>query len=100
MKIKNLLSVLPCLAFITACSSNISRTHRGDLLDDKVTAQRVQAELGRAGNDFKNVHADATNGVVVLSGSVRSPEVRSRAEQIASSVRRAGKVEDNVQVQK
>src|SRR5690348_7850800 len=64
------LIIFPCL-IITACSSNISRTHRGDLLDDKVTAQRVQAELSRAGNDFKNVHANSTNGVVVLAGSVR-----------------------------
>ena len=91
-------SVLICCFLIGGCSSNPSRTHRGDLLDDKVTNDRVQAGLARAGNDFKDVHASTTNGVVVLTGSVGSPELRSRAEQIVSDLHRGNQLEDKLQV--
>lgn len=82
----------------SACSSNLSRTHRGDLLDDKVTARRVQEALGRAGRDFEHVQADATNGVVILNGTVNSPELRTRAEQVARNVQGTSRLEDHVQV--
>ena len=82
MKTKIICCAFACLA-LTACSSNPSRTYRGDVLDDKVTSERVQAEFSRAGSDFMNVHVSATNGVVTLSGKVKSPDVRSRAENIA-----------------
>lgn len=97
MKIKMVIWLLSCLAF-TGCASNLNRTHRGQLLDDKVTAQRVQAALARAGNDFTDVHAVVTDGVVVLSGSVRSLDTRARAERIASAIRRVSNVEDDLQV--
>ena len=89
---------LACL-LLTACSSNPSRTYRGDVIDDKVTSERVQAEFHRAGNDFTNVHVSATNGVVTLSGNVKSQDARSRAEDIARKVHRVGNVDDNLQVQ-
>jgi len=99
VKMRIALLVFECLA-LAGCAANINRTHRGQLVDDKVTAQRVQSALARAGDDFKNVQAGATNGVVVLTGNVRSPQIRSRAEQIASGVHRVGSVKDNLQVQK
>lgn len=80
------------------CSSNLSRTHRGDVLDDKVTAQRVQAALNRAGPDFQKIQAQATDGAVVLSGTVSSSEMRSRAEEIARSIHRVNQLTDEVQV--
>lgn len=97
MKTRIICCVLACLA-LNACSSNPGRTHRGDVLDDKVTAQRVQSALSGAGNDFKDVHASATNGVVILNGSVKSPEVRSRAEELARNVHRATGIDDRLQV--
>lgn len=99
MKTEIISCALACLV-LTACSSNPSRTYRGDVLDDKVTTERVQAELSRAGSAFKDVHASATNGVVTLNGNVRSPKIRSRAEDIARKIHRVANVEDNVQVQK
>lgn len=83
---------------LTACGSDPSRTHRGDLLDDKVTTQRVQSELTRAGRDFQNVHVSTTNGVVTLSGSVNSPQARLRAEQLVHNVHRVTDIDDELQV--
>ena len=82
------------------CSSNPSRTHRGNLLDEKVTEQRVNEALKRAGGDFNSVQALATKGVIVLSGTVVSPQLRSRAEQIARSVHRVSELKDDVQVRR
>jgi|SRR6185437_11355231 len=97
MKTKIFLCIFSCL-LLYACSSNPSRTYRGDVLDDKVTTQRVQAELSSAGNDFKDVHVNTTNGTVVLSGTVRSPDVRSRAEQLVTEAHRGNHVENDLQV--
>lgn len=80
------------------CGANPYRTHRGELLDDKVTSQRVQEALNRAGPDFKNVHVSITNGVVVLTGTVASPQDRARAEGIGRGVERVTKLEDDLQV--
>jgi osmotically-inducible protein OsmY len=92
--------ILCAILALTAagCSSNPSHTYRGDVLDDKVTEQRVQAALNRAGPDFKAIQAQATNGVVVLSGTVNTPEARTRAEEIARGVHRVTRLENDVQV--
>lgn len=79
-------------------SSHVNSTHRGDLLDDKVTAQRLQAALQEAGGDLAGVRAGVTNGVIILTGSVSSPELRARAEEVARSVHRGTKLKDEVQV--
>ncbi len=81
-------------------SAHPDRTHNADLLDDKVTAQRVQAALQRAGPQFNHVHAGVTNGTVVLSGSVSSPQLRQQAEDIAKSSHRARKLENDLDVVK
>jgi osmotically-inducible protein OsmY len=85
---------------LSACSSNPNSTHRGDLLDLKVTAQRMDARIHEAGLEFRNVHAEATNDVVVLFGTVSSPQLRSRAEEIARSVRRPAQLDNRLQIEK
>jgi len=97
MKTQIIYCALTCLA-LSACSSNPGRTYRGDVLDDKVTTQRVQSELTRAGNDFKEVQVSTTNGVVTMSGSVKSAEVRSRAETVSRKVQRVTGIDDHLQV--
>lgn len=99
MKNRLLVGFLLCLA-LSGCSSNPSRTHRGDLLNDEVTTRRVEAELSRAGNDFGNVHVSTTGGVVELRGTVASPELRSRAEDLVRNVNRVQGVEDHLQITK
>ncbi len=83
---------------LLGCSSSQNRTHRADLLDDKVTAQRLQAAFKEAGGELAGVQAGVTNGVIILTGSVSSPELRARAEEVARSVHRGTKLKDEVQV--
>jgi len=84
-------------ALLSACGVDRARTHHGQLLDDKVTNQRVYAALTNAGTDFKDVQVQTTNGVVVLNGTVESPEIRGQAERIVRSVPRVNVLKDNLQ---
>lgn len=84
---------------LTSCAPDSTRTHRGDVIDDKVTTQRVQAELSRNGSRFKNVHVETKDGAVVLSGTVGSEEARTDAEKIARGVHREMQLENDIQVQ-
>lgn len=85
---------------LSGCAVNRSRTYRGGLLNDKVTTQRVQAALKRAGPDFNSIEVQTTRGTVILSGTVNSPEIRSRAEAIARSTHRVSDLQDDLQVGK
>ncbi len=99
MTSKLALVVLTLTILVTGCSSsNPNRTHRGDLLDDKVTAQRVESALMRSGNAFRGVQASVTNGVVVLTGSVSTPGAKLRAEQIVRQLQRVRDVNNELQV--
>lgn len=94
---------LLCLSLalgLSGCAVNRSRTYRGGLLDDKVTTQRVQAALKRAGPDFNNIEVQTTKGTVILSGTVNSAETKSHAEAIARSTHRASDLQDDLQVGK
>jgi osmotically-inducible protein OsmY len=90
--------VAVCL-WLSACSGpHPNRTHRGDLIDDKVTAQRVSSALAAKGEDFAQVHARASNGVVVLSGTVANAQLRARAQEIVQNLARVQKVENQLQI--
>jgi osmotically-inducible protein OsmY len=89
-----------CAFALSSCGGpDVSRTHRGDVIDDKVTTQRVQAALTQAGSQFKNVHVETRDGVVMLTGSVNSDENRTQAETIARGVHREMQLENDIQVQ-
>jgi osmotically-inducible protein OsmY len=45
-----------------------------------------------------DISVNVTNGVVTLSGQVKNPENRQRAEQIAHDVNGVGKVNNELQV--
>jgi osmotically-inducible protein OsmY len=69
------------------------------MLDDKVTTDRIEAAF-RA-NDPKELQAvqvRTSGGVVTLSGVVGTEGARERAVQLATSVHRATRVEDQIQV--
>ncbi len=98
---KQIIIMACCIFFValwTGCGTNQNHTYRGELLDDKVTLQRVEAALSQGGPDFKNVQVDVTNGVVTLNGKVATAQRRIRAENMARSVRREAKLEDELQV--
>ncbi len=74
-------------AISSGCApSNPHATHEAHLLDNKVTAERVQAALRRAGPEFRHVEVSASREGIALTGRVGSAEVRSRAEEIAKQV--------------
>lgn len=77
---------------------HLNKTHEGELLDNHVLQQRVDGALRRGGADYQNVQAHATNGTIVLTGSVSSPAARSRAEGIARGVYGVKDVRDEVRV--
>jgi osmotically-inducible protein OsmY len=83
---------------IEGCGSNPSKTQRPDLLDDKVTAGRVDAALRRGGPAFDHVSTQATGGHVTLTGQVSTAQDKSRAEEIARSVERVHELQDKIQV--
>jgi osmotically-inducible protein OsmY len=96
------LSVIAFLALsLSACNSPPpDRTHEGGLLDDKVTTERVSAALQRGGPDFRRIQVQTpTEGHVVLSGRVRSPEVKQRAEDLARATGRVKRLDDNIEIE-
>ncbi|MBJ6727841.1 BON domain-containing protein [Geomesophilobacter sediminis] len=75
-------------------------THEGPLLDNKVTAMRVQDALRQAGPAFQQVTVEGTKEEVVLSGTVKSAAERNRAEEIAKSVHRKMKLKNELKIAK
>ena len=70
-----------------------------DMLDDKVTNDRVQAALKADGTGrYAGIQVGTTNGIVTLSGSVRTEEEKSKAVELAKTVRRVKELKDAIQV--
>jgi hypothetical protein len=78
------------------CGKSPWHTHEGELLDDDVLQQRVQAALQRHGKQFKDVRAQVTDGALVLSGNVISDDLRARSEEISLGVHGIKKVDDQI----
>jgi osmotically-inducible protein OsmY len=84
---------------VNGCGSNPSRTQRGDVLNDKVTAERVKVALEHGGKDFQQVQVQAMGAdAVMLSGSVPTSQAKARAEKLARSVYRVQRVDNEVEV--
>lgn len=74
--------------------------HEGALLDNKVTALRVQEALQKEGAEFRQVQVKGDAEGVVMTGSVRSAAARTRAEEIARGVHRAMKLKNELKVER
>lgn len=72
--------------------------HEGALLDNKVSALRVEEALRKAGPEFDQVEVKATKEAVVLTGVVKSSRDRARALEVAKSVHRKMKLTDQLRV--
>ncbi len=75
-------------------------THEGPLLDNKVTAMRVQDALKSEGNEFAEVKVTGTKNAVVLTGKVKTSKARARAEEIARTVQRKMVLKNELEVGK
>jgi len=73
-------SMLPPQPSITAGATNVTA-------DDEALASKIEAALSaETALHGSSIDVSADNGVVTLTGSTRSPDLRSMAAQIALSV--------------
>ena len=82
---------------MVACRTN--ETPQAQVNDIEITTQvksKLASQLGLS--TVTNVAVNSTNGVVTLSGQVNGAETKNRAGQIAESVPKVVRVNNNLQV--
>lgn len=65
---------------------------------DGAIEKNYKAQLIAKGLDKQNIRFDAKNGVLTLKGSVKDPQQREEAEQVASSVPNVAQVVNQIEV--
>ena len=82
------------------CGSTTGRSI-GENIDDKTILASVKTKLvAEKPSNLTRVDVDVTNGTVYLNGSVDSAEQKTRAEQLAQSVKGVKSVVNNLQVKR
>jgi hyperosmotically inducible protein len=101
--IRNLRSfsvMMVLLGILAGCQAMTGRT-AGENVDDATITTTVKARLAQDKlGTLTRVDVDTTSGVVSLNGVVKTPQERSRAEEVARGVGGVKKVINNLQVQK
>lgn len=81
------LLVLLVIAVIGGCAGSRTQESTGEYVDDSVITAKVKnAILGDSSLKVLQINVETFKGVVQLSGFVNSPQVRSRAAEVASRV--------------
>jgi osmotically-inducible protein OsmY len=65
---------------------------------DGAIEKNYKAQLIAKGLDKQNIRFNAKNGVLILKGSVKDPQQREMAEQVASSVPNVAQVVNQIEV--
>ncbi|HEY9509359.1 MAG TPA: BON domain-containing protein [Verrucomicrobiae bacterium] len=87
------------LILFCGCVSHQPERKNNNYLDDKVIAARVSQKLhSQQDNPFANVNVTVTNGVVELSGTVKSPEEKWRAAELANQINTATSARNEISV--
>ena len=92
------LTILGVMVLLAACQSTTGRT-LGENIDDAGITTQVKAKLAAEISTVTRIDVDTNQGVVALNGTVPSPEMRTRAEQIAREVKGVRDVINNQRVQ-
>jgi osmotically-inducible protein OsmY len=93
------LAILGVVLLLAACQSTTGRT-LGENIDDTAITTSVKAKLAAEQiGTVTRIDVDTNQGVVALNGTVRSSEMRARAEQIARQVKGVRDVINNLRVQ-
>ncbi|MGN6386601.1 MAG: BON domain-containing protein [Verrucomicrobiota bacterium] len=93
------LSVLFPLLLLTGCVTHHVEPTHGNIIDERVTVERVQNELKLNSDfDFSHVQVRADQHAVYLSGTVNSPEAKQRAQQITQSLPRVKTLRNEIRV--
>lgn len=83
----------------TGCAGNKYHESTGDYIDDSATTVRVRHALDEDPTyKYNDVHVSTFKGTVQLSGYVASPEVKTRAQQIARETPGVANVIDSIVV--
>jgi hyperosmotically inducible protein len=101
--IRNLRSfslMMVLLGILAGCQAMTGRT-AGENIDDGNITAAVKAQLAKDKlASLTRIDVDTTSGVVSLNGVVKSPQERTRAEEVARGVGGVKKVVNNLQIQK
>ncbi|HZP37667.1 MAG TPA: BON domain-containing protein [Methylomirabilota bacterium] len=93
------LALLAVIVLAAACQSTTGRT-LGENIDDSSITAAVKAKLAAEQiGTLTRIDVDTNQGVVALNGTVKTPEMRTRAEQIARDVKGVRDVVNNLRVQ-
>ena len=93
------LAILGVVLLLAACQSTTGRT-LGENIDDAGITTKVKAKLAAEQiSTVTRIDVDTNQGVVALNGTVRSAEMRARAEQLARDVKGVRDVINNLRVQ-
>ncbi|HLC26860.1 MAG TPA: BON domain-containing protein [bacterium] len=91
------LLVLLMIAVIAGCAGNRTRESTGEYVDDSIITAKVKAAiLGDPALKVLQISVETFKGVVQLSGFVNSPQVVSRATEVASRVSGVVSVKNNL----
>lgn len=83
----------------TASTTNRATNETAVVVDDAAITTKVKsAVLAEPGLKSLQINVDTKDAVVTLSGTVDTPELKSRAVQIAQSVQGVKSVNDNLSV--
>jgi hyperosmotically inducible periplasmic protein len=98
---KSLAVFLVILGVLAAgCRSTTGRPI-GENIDDKTILASVKSKLvAEKLSNLSKIDVDVTNGTVYLNGAVESAEQKTRAEQLAQSVKGVKSVVNNLQVRR
>jgi hyperosmotically inducible protein len=83
---------------MASCQATTGRTAGRNVDDAALTASVNAALVADKPSNFTRIDVDTTNGVVSLTGTVETPQQRTRAEQLASRVDGVKRVVNNLQV--
>lgn len=81
---------------VSACTGGTGSVGRG--LDDSSAALAIKSRMLRSSTDFRGVDVNVTAGLVLLTGSVATPEHRVEAERIAWSAPKVREVANELSV--
>ena len=93
-------AVLVLVAVMAGCRSLTGQSAGTDVDDATITASVKTKLVADKASNLTRVDVDTNRGTVYLNGTVESPELKTRAEQLAWQARGVKSVVNNLQVHK
>ena len=92
--------LLVCAMLAAACGTNSSNESTSQYIYDAAITTKVKAALASTPQlSAMNTRVETTNGVVTLTGVIKSADDKARATKAASSVAGVKGVQNNLEVQ-